>query len=256
MKKQRLIVIFVVLIMAFLLMACNKKTDDSDPIVTNGKDDVTKTAATESEKTEDSKAEESEEAKETEAKESKTAKATEAKESKTVEKTEEVKETKATESKDTKETEKTDTDQATPGLIYETEEFSVSVPEGWLAHPMVSADGEESTNKVNLFKGDAEDPFSLIKAPVINLEYGDPDISLTKTDKKFYDGAVDIDPIEIGGKSFSGFTAKSSDLPLTCLYAEDGDKQYQVYVWTEKPGGSISLEDADVIQIIESFQGK
>ncbi|HHU53206.1 MAG TPA: hypothetical protein GXZ43_03905 [Clostridiaceae bacterium] len=259
MKKHKWLIILLVLILAFSLMACNKKADDADQ---NGKDE--KSEATETDATESKTVETSEESKESETEESEEVEESEkAEESEEIEESEKAEETEAegtdeTEevgSEDTDETEEADTDQNT-GDVYENEEFSVSVPEGWVASPMQSSDGEQPTDKVSLFKGSMDDPLALLKAPVINLEYGDSDIPLTKMDKKFYEDAEDIDPIEIGGKSFSGFTAKSSDLPLTCLYAEDGDKQYQIYVWTEKPGGSISLEDADVIQIIESFQGK
>ncbi|NLJ70039.1 MAG: hypothetical protein GX328_01050 [Clostridiaceae bacterium] len=256
MTKQKLLVVFLALIMAFSLIACSKKADDSDPVERNGKEDGRTKDVTEKETTEESKTEKSEKTKKTEVEKTEDAKETEVKESETA------KETEATESEtseetdvvESEETEDADTDQVADGEIFETEEFSVSVPEGWVTPPAM--EGEESTNKVSLFKGGMEDPMALLKAPVINLEYGDSGIPLTKMDKKFYDGAEDIDPIEIGGKSFSGFTAKSSDLPMTCLYAEDGDKQYQIFLWTEKPGGTISLEDADVIQIIESFQGK
>lgn len=242
MKRSKLIVVLLALIMALTLIACNKKADDSDEKDTKDEADVEETDATESETAEETEEAESEITEETE-------------EPEEIEETESesAEETDVIDSEDPDETEEADTDQVTTGEIYETEEFSVSVPEGWVTPSM---EGEVHPYKVDIFKGDAEDPLSLLKAPVLNLEYGDSDNPLTKMDKKFYEDSEDIDPIEIGGKSFSGFTAKSSGVPMTCLYAEDGDMQYQIYVWTEKEGGNISLEDADVIEIIESFQGK
>ncbi|MGI6578655.1 MAG: hypothetical protein ACOX3H_00185 [Saccharofermentanales bacterium] len=160
-----------------------------------------------------------------------------------------------TEAEDVDKTEEINTDQASPGEIYETEEFSVSVPEGWFAFPSIDADGVESTKTVSLMKG-TEDPFEAMDAPGINLSYGGPDLILMEVDKKYYDESEDLDPIEIGGKSFTGFTGKSYGRSLTYLFAVDGDLEYQVTIWTETPRGKISLEDADVIQIIESFQGK
>ncbi len=39
-------------------------------------------------------------------------------------------------------------------------------------------------------------------------------------------------------------------------FAVDKDKEYQVVLWPNMGGGNISIEDADVQQIVKSLTGK
>lgn len=160
-------------------------------------------------------------------------------------------ETEATEEAKTEETKDADD---TAGKIFESEEFTVVVPDGWFAHEMFK-DGVAKTDQVNIVKG-TEDPFEAFDYPLITLSYGGPSMTLLPVSKDFYEGAEDIDPVEIGGKTFKGFKAITYDRPLVCLFAEDGEKQYQAAMWTKTSKGEFTLEDEDVVKILESFIGK
>jgi len=138
---------------------------------------------------------------------------------------------------------------------FENEEFSIAVPEGWNAMPMYDQDEKEVSDQIILVKG-SDDPFAALNFPMITVSYGGPDNNKLPVDKDFYEEAEDLESLELGGKTWEGYTAMSFGSPMTYLFATDNDRTYQISIMTDQPEGSISLEDSDVIEIIESFIGK
>lgn len=142
------------------------------------------------------------------------------------------------------------------GQIFEVGKFTVLIPEGWFAHPMYM-DNVIRDNQVNVVKG-TDDPQKAFDAPLLTLTYGSPSSSIGFVEKDFYEDpeARDIEPVVIGGKTFKGYTAKAFGSDMLYLFAEDGEEQYQVAMFYNQKNGQISLEDADVRAIIESFNSK
>lgn len=140
------------------------------------------------------------------------------------------------------------------GETYDVGKFSVYIPEGWFAHPMFMNE-EKRDNQVNVVKG-TDDPMEAFDAPLLTLTYGSANSTIGYVDKEFYDDpeAKDLEPLKIGAKTFKGYTANSAGYDMIYLFAEDGDEQYQISMFYNQPNGKISLEDDDVIAIIESFK--
>lgn len=141
------------------------------------------------------------------------------------------------------------------GETYEAGNLSALVPDGWKAFPASDLfdeyDGDYDPNGLSIYKG-AEDEFDVLIKPGMQITYYDG--SMMEPSKDFYDDAEDLEPFELGGYTWQGFTCTSLDYPIAVLWAEDGNDQFSVNVWLENEGEQISLEDADVQAIIESIQ--
>lgn len=145
---------------------------------------------------------------------------------------------------------------AISGQIIEVGKFTVLIPEGWFAHPVYMNEALRD-DQVNVVKG-TDDPAKAFDAPLLSLSFGSKERPISFVDKEFYDDsdAKDIEPVVIGGRTFRGYTAKSLGYDLLYLFAEEGGQQFQVVMYYNQPEGQISLEDADVRAIIESFNPK
>lgn len=145
---------------------------------------------------------------------------------------------------------------AISGQIIVVGRFSVLIPEGWFAHPVYMNEALRD-DQVNIVKGTA-DPAKAFDAPLLNLSFGSKENPISFVDKEIYDdsNAKDIEPVAIGSRTFRGYTVKSSGYDLLYLFAEEDGQQFQIAIYYNQPDGQISLEDADVRAIIESFNPK
>ncbi len=142
------------------------------------------------------------------------------------------------------------------GETYDAGNVSALVPEGWKAFGIADIWAEEEgaldPNSVQIAKGATED-YELYSKPSVLINYYDAETDMMVIDKELYDEGKDLEPQEIGGRTWNGFTAKSLDTPMTVLWTgEAGSDQFQVTVWTDMGDGTITLEDADVQAIIAS----
>lgn len=144
------------------------------------------------------------------------------------------------------------------GEVYDTGSMSVLVPEGWLAIPVMDMWAEEADAKdpfqLQICKG-AESEWDILTCPYLQIIYYDAGTDMMKPTKDWYGDAADLEPIVIGETTWEGFTGTSMDKPLTVLFTgEAGGDQYQVTMWTEGSEESISVEDAEVLAILESIK--
>ncbi len=138
--------------------------------------------------------------------------------------------------------------------VYNNGVLSLTVPEGWTIIEM--KDSNQNVVKTNLSIAKAADASKAMSSPMITISYGGPDKDLLPVSKDFYEGAEDVASWEIGGKKFEGFKAQSVGENMIYYFAVDKDKEYQVVLWPNMGGGNISIEDADVQQIVKSLTGK
>ncbi len=65
-----------------------------------------------------------------------------------------------------------------------------------------------------------------------------------------YDEYTKIDSIEIGGRTWSGFSGKSANRGVVSLHADEGSGYVSIEIWTDASEGKITTDDADVQAII------
>lgn len=145
------------------------------------------------------------------------------------------------------------------GETYDVGNFTVLVPEGWMASPILdmwSDSGDMDPDQINLVKGGTSD-FDVYTKPSVQVVHYDPGSMLTPS-KDFYEGAEDVEPITTGSLTWEGF--RTTDLlgnAMTILWTTAGDgHQYQINAFYQTEQGSYALTDADVQAIFASISAK
>ena len=146
--------------------------------------------------------------------------------------------------------------QEIKGETYDAGNVSALVPDGWKAFPVSDLfdeyDGDNDPTALQVCKG-GETEWDVFTKPYIQVNYY-PDTELSIY-KDLYDDVVDLDPIELGGRTWNGFTCSSLDYPIAIFWTE-GSEQIQVTVNLGTTDGTINVDDADVQAIIASIQVK
>lgn len=145
------------------------------------------------------------------------------------------------------------------GTTFDNTLFEVFVPDGWKAFHGVDIfdDYEEGYDPhvVNIGKG-VKDESEIFSKPMVNISYSGEDFPLMIPTKDIYDEGKDIKDIETGEYTWKGFTAESLGYPIAVLYTEFDDKEIVVNITLENGDSKISLEDADVLAILEGINPK
>lgn len=145
------------------------------------------------------------------------------------------------------------------GETFDGGNIEVFVPEGWKAFhgPDIFDDYEEgyNPNVVQIGKG-VKDELDLFSYPMIDITYSGDDNTLYKPSKDIYEDGKDIKDIKTEDYTWEGFTAKSLGYPIAILFTEVGDEQIQVSITLENGDQKITLEDDDVLAILEGIKIK
>lgn len=145
------------------------------------------------------------------------------------------------------------------GETFDCGNFEVFVPEGWYAYhgPDIFDEYEEGydPNVVNIGK-DAKDEVELFSKPMFNITYSNGEKNLIIPSKDIYKDGKDLEEITTGDYTWKGFTATSLGYPIAVLYTESGDMQIQANLTLENGDMKVSLEDADVLAILEGIKTK
>lgn len=144
------------------------------------------------------------------------------------------------------------------GEVYDAGNVSVLVPEGWMAIPVddIWSEDEEATDpdQIQVCK-DAESDIDILLKPYVHVVYYDESTDMMQPSSDWYDDVEELEPITAGDKTWEGFKASSIGLPFATLWTgEAGGDQFQATIWLETDELSISLDDADVMAILESIQ--
>ena len=146
---------------------------------------------------------------------------------------------------------------------FRTEDILVSVPNGWKAFNSYEIDYDDGKTEREI----DEDTIYVYKNANTEMDmFSKPGMTITVSDynadsRGFYDTVEDISPIKIGNRTWEGFNA-STDLSggegtdiwyYTILSCQELDDYINVLMVTENEGEKISVEDSDVLQILESI---
>ena len=101
-----------------------------------------------------------------------------------------------------------------------------------------------------------ESELDLFNKPMVHITYSGKDRTLSMPSKELYKDGKDIEDIKTSDHTWRGYTATSVGYPIAVLFTEDGDEQIQVAVTLENGDEKISLEDADVLAILEGIKVK
>lgn len=144
------------------------------------------------------------------------------------------------------------------GEVFDAGNVSALVPEGWAAFPVSDMwsdeEGAMDPNQMSICK-DAESEWDLFSKPYVSIIYYGADTDLYEPDSTWYDEAKDIEDIKLSNLTWKGFTAVSLDMPMAILWADDGaGNEYQATIYLKTSEAEISLDDADVLAILESVK--
>ena len=148
-------------------------------------------------------------------------------------------------------------ESAVQDSTYDVGQFTVTVPGGWMAIPVMDTFGADpnakKTDTIRVCK-DAKSEFDILSKPYAEIILWD-DTQGVMPLKSIYDNVVDLEAFTTGDHTWTGFSAETSlGQKLTILWEDTGDLQYQVNVWTDTTGGKISLEDEDVKKLLGSIK--
>ena len=145
-------------------------------------------------------------------------------------------------------------DDTPKGTLFDAGNFTVTVPDGWNAFAVNDAFGQNEVdpNALEIHKN-AQTAVDLFSTPGIRVSYYGINKTLIPPGTSFYEEVQDIDPIKIGEYTWQGFSALSFDNPLIVLWTESGDHEFQLAIWTDLDGKTISLYDEDVLALIASI---
>ena len=138
------------------------------------------------------------------------------------------------------------------GQLFDNGILRVVVPEGWLIFYGIDSDGKASPKKLHIYKGAQTELDIFSKAGITVCFYGKDEIFISI--KALYDNICDMEPFECGGHLWNGYTCTSCGYPYTMLHTTHDGITFQVMVLTENGEHKISLNDADVLSIIESIK--
>ncbi|MBQ7500946.1 MAG: hypothetical protein IJT91_08635 [Clostridia bacterium] len=140
--------------------------------------------------------------------------------------------------------------------------ISVTVPEGWKAFAVSDMMGdynsEHNPNAINVYKG-AINQLDTRSTPYIEIRYYSADSTEFNagTQKDLYTEVIDIDPTEIGDRTWSGFSGVNGTTPVAVLTSTEKDGGKLVLtLFMNVNGSTISLEDEDVDGIISAITVK
>lgn len=144
------------------------------------------------------------------------------------------------------------------GEVFDAGNVSALVPKGWAAFPVSDIwsdeEGAMDPDQVNICKG-GESDWDLLSKPYIAIIYYGEDEELFAPDSSWYDNPTDIDDIKLSNLTWKGFTADSLGVPMAILWADDGaGNEYQANIVLKTDDSEISLEDSDVLAILESVK--
>lgn len=127
----------------------------------------------------------------------------------------------------------------------------VRVPPDWGLFYGIDSDGKITPKKVHVYK-DAKIETDIFTHAGITICFFDRQDSYLSP-KFFYDNAVDIEPFNLGSYTWDGYTCTSLGYPYTMLEAKHDGCVFQVMILMENGEHKLSLDDADVISVLESL---
>ena len=146
------------------------------------------------------------------------------------------------------------------GEIIDAGRVSALCPDGWrnFGVPDLFSDDKDAieTNKLLFRKGSKDE--SDYSKPGISISYYGENETFYKLNKTDFEEPKDLGPIELGGRTWEGFTASDSGQQYVWLWSgtSDSNEEFLVNFMNEYAGEKISIDDADLQAIISSIKFK
>lgn len=137
------------------------------------------------------------------------------------------------------------------GQLFDNGVLSVFVPSGWILFYGIDSDGKKSPKKLHIYK-DAQTDLDVFSKVGITICFYDKNEILLPT-RLFYDNVQDIEPFELGGYLWKGFTCTSLNYPYTMIETTHNGATFQVMILMKNGEYEILPDDADVKMILESL---
>ncbi len=148
-----------------------------------------------------------------------------------------------------------ETQEAAPaGEVKDTGKISVEIPDGWTAvdYPDVFEEYENNIDPYQLYVIKGGD--DVLSYPYIWITYI-PNTTYWEIDASdLYEDYKEIDSMEFGGETWSGYSYTSLGYPGVYLHKDAGDGYVTATVMLENGDNKITIEDEDVKAIISSFK--
>lgn len=133
------------------------------------------------------------------------------------------------------------------GETVSTTGFSVLVPEGW-TYELVNGD-----SGIYLYKGEKDTENNLVLCPMVSIASMETAYDHHADADRMFEEYEDIQPLTTGDLTWQGVTGTYLDVEKAFLWTE-GEAHYYVNMDLSSDQGSISLKDADVLDILGSVQ--
>ncbi len=158
------------------------------------------------------------------------------------------------------------------GETYDAGNVSCAVPDGWkvfTSEELFSTGADDSSDENDASDEDSADPNAIyiykgiektadiMNSNGITILYSDDKTMGSLEDmKSFYEKAKDQDPLKLDNYEWKYFTGQQLDgtYKYAIMEAIDGDASIQVNVVLKNADHTISLDDKDVREIIESIK--
>lgn len=134
--------------------------------------------------------------------------------------------------------------------------LAANCPDGWLAFaPHLLADDVEEIPPALEFRKGATTEDDRFDCPGMTIYYDEDRGALTMPTQLVFGDVVEIAPMEIGGRTWHGVTGTWLWEEVAELHTQDNtNKPITILLRLSMSGASISLEDADVLEIIGSIR--
>lgn len=134
---------------------------------------------------------------------------------------------------------------------YDNGTLKLELPDRWQVFGSTDVEGKENPERIYVYK-DVDAPFEIFSRAGITVSYyGDEDYYLPT--RGFYDNVRDIEPIELGGRVWQGYTCLSLGYPYVMLEHFWGERVLFLMVLLKNGEYEISMDDDDVRSIIGSI---
>lgn len=137
------------------------------------------------------------------------------------------------------------------GEFFDNGVLLVFVPFGWKLFCGSDSGGKVTSKKLHIYKGAQTEMDIFTKAGITICFYGKNEIYIST--RSFYDNVCEIESFELRGNLWKGYTCTSLGYPYTMLESTHDGATFQVMILMKNGECEISLDDADVIKILESL---
>ena len=144
------------------------------------------------------------------------------------------------------------------GKTIETTNISALCPDGWSNIKLKDTDSTETSavlpNELKFVKGGTTEQDTETNA-YVDIVYYDAGQDIMQIDpNEWFDSVTNLDAIQTGDVSWSGYTGLSLGVPFAYVYTQMNDVTIEVWLYTrEGSENAAAITDSDVMAILQSI---